>query len=75
MYFLVISQYFEGHDTCTQFIYSNRDVYIALHSAIAIPTGKLISSWAQVDPNELIWSQTFLCDQVGDNLIPNIHDI
>jgi hypothetical protein len=39
------------------------------------PTGKLISTWAQVDPNELIWSQTFLWDQVGDNLIPNIHDI
>jgi hypothetical protein len=39
------------------------------------PTGKLISTWSQVDPNELIWSQTFLFDQVGDNLIPNIHDI
>jgi hypothetical protein len=36
------------------------------------PTGKLISTWAQVDPNDIIWSQTFLCDQVGDNLIPNI---
>jgi hypothetical protein len=32
-------------------------------------------AWSQVDPNELIWSQTFLFDQVGHNLIPNIHDI
>jgi hypothetical protein len=45
------------------------------YTSIFVPTGKLISTWAQVDPNELIWSQTFLWDQVGDNLIPNIHDI
>ena len=36
-----------------------------------IPTGKLISTWAQVDPNDIIWSETFLCDQVVDNLKPN----
>jgi hypothetical protein len=36
------------------------------------PTGKLISTWAQVETNDIIWSQTFLCDQVGDNFIPNI---
>jgi hypothetical protein len=48
--------------------------FVFVHNA-PYPTGNLISTWFQVDPNELIWSQTFLFDQVGDNLIPNIHDI
>jgi hypothetical protein len=59
----------------TQFIYSNRNVYMAIaqcSSLLHSPTGKLISTWAQVDPNDIICSQTFLCDQVGDNLIANI---